>query len=218
MIVLAFALTIVIAYFLGGVNSAIIVTKIRSGNDIRDVGSGNAGLTNTLRTQGKLSALYVLIGDVSKGLLAVFIAKIIFYIFTGLNIADVSNGLYYAHYVAVTACTLGHIFPPLYSFKGGKGILVTASALLVAEPFSAIILILIFIALVSLTKYVSVGSLAAAFCLPITTTLYSWAKGDQTLYTNLIITVLLGGLVIFMHRGNIKRLIAGNEKKLGQKE
>lgn len=218
MIILAFVLTIVIAYFLGGVNSAIIITKIRSGKDIRSVGSGNPGLTNTLRTQGKMSALVVLLGDAAKGIISVLLAKLIFFLLTGMAISDVSNGLYYVHYLAVFACTVGHIFPPLHGFKGGKGILVAASALLIAEPLSAVMLICIFAGLVSLTKYVSVGSVAAAVAMPVTTFLFNWSKGDPTIYISLIITIPLGALVVFKHRANIKRLLEGNEKKLGQKE
>lgn len=218
MIILAFVLTIVIAYFLGGVNSAIIITKIRSGKDIRSVGSGNPGLTNTLRTQGKMSALVVLLGDAAKGVASVLLAKLIFWLLTGIAISDVNNGLYYVHYLAVFACTVGHIFPSLHGFKGGKGILVAASALLIAEPLSAVMLICIFAALVAFTKYVSVGSVVAAIALPITTFLFNWSKGDTTIYISLIITVTLGILVVYKHHSNIKRLLEGNEKKLGQKE
>lgn len=216
--ILAFILTIIIGYFLGGINTAIIITKIRSGKDIRSVGSGNPGLTNTLRTQGKLSALVVLLGDAAKGVIAVLLAKLIFWLLTGMAISDVGNGLYYAHYVAVLACSLGHIFPPFYGFKGGKGILVTAAALLIAEPLMAVMLICIFAGLVSLTKYVSVGSVAAAISLPMTTFLFSWSKSDPTIYISLVITLFLGLLVVYKHSANIKRLIKGNEKKLGQKE
>ena len=137
MIYLCYAIMIIVTYLLCGINTAIIVTKIKTGEDIRTLGSGNAGLTNTLRTQGKIAALFVLLG--------------------------------------------------------------------------------IFIIVVALTRYVSLGSCIAAVCYPVTILVYSLITGDPCVWINVILSALIAVLILFMHRGNLVRLKNHTEKKLGQK-
>ncbi len=213
MIILSFVLSILVSYFLGGLNTAIIVTKIKSGEDIRKLGSGNAGLTNTYRTQGKLAALFVLIGDILKGVFAVLATRLIFAYVGGVNALDVSTGFYFVGYMSTLCATLGHVFPPLYGFKGGKGVLVTAGAMLAAEPLLSLILITVFIVLTLATKYVSIASCTVAILYPITALLFSIWHNDPSMPYNIIFSGIACALMLFMHRANIKRLLNGTENK-----
>ena len=134
---------VLIPYFLCGVNSAIIVTKIKCGKDIRTLGSGNAGLTNTLRTQGKAAALFVLLGDVLKGVLSVIAVDLCFRFIAGIDVRVTEGGWTWVLYAAGVAAILGHVFPIYYGFKGGKGVLVTVSVLLAINWIPAVILLLL---------------------------------------------------------------------------
>lgn len=208
---------IIVPYLLCGINTAIIITKIKSGKDIRTLGSGNAGLTNTLRTQGKLAALFVLLGDVLKGVISVLAVRFAFYYLAGIDTTAYENGLNYVAFVAALTGILGHVFPVYFKFKGGKGILVSVSILMTVEWIPACILFGIFIIIVAITRYVSLGSCAAAVLYGPTVLVFGLLTGDPCVYINTVIALMIGALIVFMHRGNIVRLKNHTEKKLGQK-
>ncbi len=128
MLIICFIITALLPYLLCGINSAIIVTKIKSGDDIRTLGSGNAGLTNTLRTQGKLAALFVLLGDVAKGVLSVVFVGLSFRLLADIDPWSAGSEYEWALYASGASAILGHVFPVYYGFKGGKGVLVTVAA------------------------------------------------------------------------------------------
>ena len=144
------------AYLLGSINSAIILSKVFYGDDIRRHGSGNAGTTNMLRTYGGKAAILTLVFDMLKTVIAIFIAGILFG-FQYLAAISVSQELYVAGLFAV----LGHIFPIYYRGKGGKGVLCAATMGLMLSPIAFAILILLFVAIVWITKYVSLGSVVS---------------------------------------------------------
>lgn len=217
MIYLCYAIMLIVPYLLCGINSAIIVTKIKTGEDIRTLGSGNAGLTNTLRTQGKIAALFVLLGDVLKGVLSILIVRFSFLWLAGIDTTDFSNGMNFVAFVAGLAAILGHVFPVYFGFKGGKGILVSVSVLMTIEWIPACVLLGIFIIVVAITRYVSLGSCIAAVLYPFTILGYGLLTGDTCVYINMILAALIGILILFMHRGNLVRLKNHTEKKLGQK-
>ncbi len=217
MIYLCYAIMLIVPYLLCGINSAIIVTKIKTGEDIRTLGSGNAGLTNTLRTQGKVAALFVLLGDVLKGVLSILIVRFSFLWLAGVDTTDFSNGMNYVAFVAGLTAILGHVFPVYFGFKGGKGILVSVSVLMTIEWIPACVLLGIFIIVVAITRYVSLGSCIAAVLYPFTILGYGLLNGDPCVYINMILAALIGILILFMHRGNLVRLKNHTEKKLGQK-
>ena len=217
MFVLCMLLAAVIPYLLSGINSAIIVTKIKSGVDIRTIGSGNAGLTNTLRTQGKLAAVFVLLGDILKGVLSVVFVSLIFKFLLGIDTYSHADGYTWVNYFAGIFAVLGHIFPIYYGFKGGKGILVTFAAMLAINWIPALILLGVFGVIVAITRYVSLGSIIAAACYPVAVYIFSVLQEDSCSVINLILSGLIGAMLIFMHRSNIKRLLSHSEKKLGQK-
>lgn len=220
--ILALALTAVISYLLGSCNSSIIVVRLLKHEDIREHGSKNAGLTNTLRCYGKGPAALTLIGDLAKGIVAVLLSQLVCRLILGSDFSE----KYFIDaqaigYIAGFFAILGHIFPIYYGFKGGKGVLVASSVLIIIDPLTFAIVIPFFILVVIITKYVSVGSISAAVAYPIITFCVNYfARGDALnkalLYT--AFTVCTGILLIYMHRANIQRLKAGTENKFSIKK
>lgn len=221
MLILSFLIAGVCGYLLGSINSAILTVKILKHEDIRNFGSGNAGLTNTLRCFGKQCALFTLIGDLSKGVIAVFLSQIFGNMLTG-GTAD----LYLLGCIAGIFAMLGHVFPLYHQFKGGKGVLVGVSIFLVLDWRVFLILIGIFSIVLAISKYVSLSSMIATICCPIATGLAQTFLPDirhQTFTTGQIwlhvgILCIMAFMIIFMHRSNIKRLINHTEPKLGEKK
>ncbi len=201
------AASMVIGYFLGSLNFAIIITKLFAHDDIRKHGSGNAGLTNVLRTLGKGPAALTLLGDFSKGIMSVLIARLIFSLFTGLNVVVIGD------YFAVYGALLGHVFPLYYGFKGGKGILVSFGALIILSPIAALICFTGFLICVIVTKYVSLGSVVAGTLFPFTIMLMNYINFGTITY-EVFFTLPIAALIIYMHRANIKRLLSHTENKI----
>ncbi|MBQ8552069.1 MAG: glycerol-3-phosphate acyltransferase [Clostridia bacterium] len=195
-----------ISYFLGGLNFAIIISKYKFKDDIRRYGSGNAGMTNMLRTYGKAAAAFTLLGDMAKAMVSVLI---------GTLLAGEAGA-----YIAGFCCVLGHSFPCLYGFKGGKGIVVTAAMLLCLEPLVFLILFVIFVLLVASTKYLSLGSIIGMLLYPlILNRLYPIVNGGASEGAVVaIVSILNAVLVIWLHRENIKRLMSGTENKFSLKK
>lgn len=217
MIIICFIITAVLPYLLCGINSAIIVTKIKTGEDIRTMGSGNAGLTNTLRTQGKLAALFVLIGDVAKGVLSVFFVGLSFKLLAGIDPWAAGCEYEWVLYASGASAILGHVFPVYYGFKGGKGVLVTVAVLLAIDWIPAVILLGIFGLIVAVSKYVSLGSCIAAVLYPFTVLIFGIMEESPCRWGNFAFSALIAFLIVFMHHENIKRLLNHTEKKIGQK-
>ncbi len=180
-------------YLLGSLNSALIVGKFYS-VDVRQHGSGNAGTTNTMRTLGKKAALFVLLGDIAKGLLAYAAG----YFICGGQL----DGM-----IAGTAAIIGHIWPVYFGFKGGKGVLTTLAVLFMLDWRAALGLLCVFIVILILTRFVSLGSVVGAFLFPFVEILFG--RNTETIIFSAIIAVL----IIVMHRSNIKRLLSGTESK-----
>lgn len=189
-------LCIIVPYLIGSINPAIIFSKKIYHDDIRTHGSGNAGATNTLRTYGKKMAALIFCLDLLKAAVAVIFGSLIMTREIGGAIA----GLF---------VILGHMFPIFYRFKGGKGVACLAMVVLILSPISFAILISLFVVLVLMTRYVSLGSVMCAFLYPIIQFAFYPQHGWITLSS--ILTMLL---VVFMHRENIKRLMAGKESKI----
>lgn len=218
MVWICYIIMLVVPYLLGGINTSIIVTKLRSGKDIRDMGSGNAGLTNTLRTQGKAVAGIVLLGDVAKAVLAVWAVRLSFLLIGGIDTTVLENNMNWVGYMAVLMTVVGHIFPIYYGFKGGKGVLAAISAIFTLDWRTGCVLLGIFIILVAITRYVSLGSCIASGLYFASTLVFSMLiDHDPSAVINIFLGFFTGYLIVFMHRGNIKRLLAHNEKKLGEK-
>ena len=203
------------AYLLGSINTAIVISKVFYHDDIRKYGSGNAGLTNMLRTYGKGAAGLTLLGDVLKTALAIFITGFLlgFYYIEGISLGD--GYCYFAGLFAV----LGHVYPIYYNFKGGKGVLVTSAMALILTPIPFLALLTIFIVVVAISKYVSLGSVTAAILYPVIANAYiniflSY-KAPGVLS---ICTVLLAIFIVWLHRGNLQRISERTERKISFKK
>lgn len=225
--ILALFLSAAISYLLGSCNSAIIVVRLWKKVDIRDFGSKNAGLTNTHRCFGKRAAIITLLGDLTKGIVAVLLSKLIFILFDtgisdvlGTEVTGVNN-LRFIGYIAGFLAIIGHIFPLYYGFKGGKGILVSASILIVTDPLTFCIVIPFFALILALTKYVSISSITAAIVYPIITFTTQYYITDVPKNLALLHTILVIGtsiLLIYMHKSNIVRLKNHTENKFSFKK
>ena len=191
------------AYLCGCFNGAVIVSKYILHDDIRSHGSGNAGLTNFYRTFGGPLTLGVISCDVLKAIAAVLLGVWIFSWF-GFNGFD----LIYAKYWAGLWCLLGHMFPCMFHFKGGKGILSGGTIAIMLDWRLALLVWGGFLILAVLTRYVSLGSVFAAAAFPVGTWLF--VSHDPVI---MALALLLGGLVLYMHRANIHRLLTGTENK-----
>lgn len=215
MLILAILISAVLSYLLGSFNSSILVVRLLKHQDIREFGSHNAGLTNTLRCFGKGCAALTLVGDLAKGIVAVLLSKGICELLgTGLT---AQNDVHFIGYIAGIFAILGHVFPIYYHFKGGKGVLVGVSVFLGIDWKVFLCLIVIFAVVLAISKYVSLGSIIAAACCPVVTFLFQfWQRGDLPmwyLWLNTGLAALMGAWVIYMHHTNIQRLKAGNENK-----
>ncbi|MGI5895247.1 MAG: glycerol-3-phosphate 1-O-acyltransferase PlsY [Candidatus Merdivicinus sp.] len=199
------------AYLIGSVNFAIIVTRLFAKKDIRDFGSGNAGMTNVLRTLGKGPAALVTIGDFCKGMLAVLIGHLILGLLNG-------GVPFYADYLIALLVMLGHCFPVFYGFRGGKGILVSAGVILVLDWRVFLIVFAVFMVVVLLKKIVSLASICTAVAFPIATLVVALLDNSPYVLWDTLSAILIAAIVIFMHRGNIKRLLNGTEKAFGKKK
>lgn len=208
-----------LGYFLGSCNFSIIFVKIMTGKDIREMGSKNAGLTNTYRCVGKTCALLTLIGDVLKSILAVYLA----FLFCNIMKAGMKpyNDVQYIGYIAGIGAVLGHIFPVYYNFKGGKGVLAGASAFLVINPKVFLTIFAIFVVILSISKYVSLASIFASVYCPLAVFCMSFIVEDCTFgksFLYFILSIPMAGLIIWRHKPNIDRLLAGTENKFSIKK
>ena len=198
-----YILIIIIAYLLGNISTSYLVAKKLTGIDIRTQGSGNAGSTNVLRTLGKKAGAMTFVGDLLKGVIAVWIAKII---------SDVSGiDQQTAQYLGVVFVVAGHNWPVFLGFRGGKGVATSLGAMLAVNPIIALICFATFLVIVFFTKYVSLGSVLGILMSPVLMILVENKKG-------VFVTLFLSLSVIYTHRANIKRLLNGTERKIGQKK
>ena len=196
--IVTWILLAIAGYLLGCANGAILTSKIFYHDDVRKHGSGNAGLTNFYRTYGGKLVLCVIAVDMLKAVVAVEL---------GGAILGGALGKYFMGFF----CMLGHMFPAPYRFKGGKGILSSGTLLLCLDWRVALVSWGAFAVLVALTRYVSLGSVAAAALLPVTT--FFVYRGAAHFPWIMLLGTLIGGMVVWAHRENIKRLIHGTESK-----
>ncbi len=199
-IILKTAVAAVIGYLIGSINTSIIVGKI-AGVDIRKKGSGNAGATNALRTMGKKAAIIVALGDVLKGITACLIGMFL----TG-EVENIGNpGLMAGGVSAV----IGHNWPLYFGFKGGKGILTSLAVVFMMDWRMALLLLGVFIIVVAVTRYVSLGSIIAAALIPVVALIPPLRHSGIFFAFALVLAVL----AVARHGSNIARLVKGTENK-----
>jgi glycerol-3-phosphate acyltransferase PlsY len=200
------ALVLLQAYLLGSIPFGYLLVRLLSGSDIRESGSGGTGATNVSRKAGKGAGVATLLLDALKGFAAVLIAQ---------RILDGSSDSFCFVGGAAIAALLGHIFPVWLRFRGGKGVATAIGAFLVLDAMALAIAGLIFLLVVALTRYVSLGSILAAVSLPILI-LVQQVIGPVPNFESLIFTATVAaGLIILAHRTNIGRLVTGSENKFG---
>lgn len=188
----------VLGYLLGSINCAVVISKLKYGEDIRKHGSGNAGATNMSRVYGKSAGVATLLGDVLKTVAAVTIAR-----FLCGDVIAYMTGMF---------CAFGHAFPCYYGFKGGKCVAVTAAMALSLDPVVFLIAFIVFALMLVGTKYVSLASISAALMYPlILDNIMKMRCGHDDLRVVFVLVVCM--LIVFLHRANIKRLLDGKENK-----
>ncbi len=217
----------VIAYLLGSLNIAIIVTKLFTKKDIRTMGSGNAGFTNVMRSVGTAAGVITFVGDFLKCALAVVIGSLLFRTMNvdseAINLTELSG---YGKYLGGLFCFLGHIYPVYFKFKGGKGIVTMAALAAFINPVVFAVSIGSFLVTFLFTKIVSLGSIIGSCVLVAATFLVNYFycfKSASTVSFEyvIVVTVLtffISATAIIKHKDNIKRLLRGEEKKLSLKK
>ncbi len=197
-------LTILIAYLIGAIPFGFLIPKLFGIADVRKLGSGNVGATNAYRTAGPVAGILVLIFDIGKGVAAVMLARFI----PGTVIPTE-----YLLFAAGMAAILGHIFTIFLGFKGGKGVNTALGVMITILPLETLVALVVFIIIVSITHYISLGSMLAASMLFLMTFAEWLFKLKEIPPVYVVVTLLLVLLILFSHRSNIKRLRDGNENR-----
>lgn len=205
MVYVTYVVALLVAYLLGSINTAIIVSMFYK-KDIRDCGSKNAGTTNVLRTFGKSAALIVLICDLLKAVLAVFIVKIAAYALIGVLPA---LNPHICLYLAGIGAVLGHNYPIYFGFRGGKGIAASIAVILMISPLYGLICAVIGILIMMTFRYVSLGSIVGSATYFLLVLIFHFQD-----YYFVLFAFVIAAMAIFKHRANIGRLIHGSESKL----
>lgn len=210
----AYIIMAIIAYAIGSINFSVIISKKIAGFDVREKGSGNAGSTNVLRTVGKKAAALTLVCDILKGVISVLIALLIG------KIAGKSANSAIIVEIAALAVVIGHTFPIFFGFRGGKGVATSLGVILIVNWKIGLICLIFALALMALTRMVSLGSISAAVLFAVLTIFVrdSYIGGIDFDFSFIVFGILLATLVIFNHRSNLKRIINGTENKLGSKK
>ena len=216
-ILAACLLTALSGYLLGSILFGVLISKVLYNDDVRSHGSGNAGMTNVLRTYGKLAAVLTTLGDVGKSVAAVRLGRLLFTALLGGQTAlDPVCGAY----LAAIFCMIGHSRPLFFGFKGGKGVLVGAGAALATEPLVCAVLLGIFRVEFAITRIVSLGSIIIAALYPVATLIHLLAHGADaaTVAFSTVCCAIMAAMVIWLHRSNIERLKNGTEYRFGEKK
>lgn len=212
----------IFAYLLGSIPFGYILVRVFTGADVRTQGSGNIGATNVARTGKKGLAIATLVLDAAKGALAIVIAGLVHTMtlppepqLYSVPIETLQRHEYTLMSIAALFAILGHMYPVWLKFKGGKGVATGLGVFLALAPKAVLIVLVFFLIIVAITRYVSLGSIVAAALFP-----FAFYYMHPQHGTPLILTMISGVslLIIWKHRENIRRLVAGNENKFGAKK
>ena len=191
-------LTVIIGYLLGNLNGAICASKLR-GDDVRSHGSGNAGLTNFIRSYGANHSFLVILIDAGKGVIACVLGGLLL-----MNDLNFTTGAV----IGGTAVMVGHMLPMFYGFHGGKGILTGLFVAIVTDWRVALLILVVFAIVYFSTRYVSLSSVLAAFAFGV-----GFAVFHHEDLVVMLCGIFMGAMAVFMHRTNIVRLLKGQESK-----
>ncbi len=197
-------LLIVVAYLIGSIPTALIISRSFFNIDIREYGSGNMGATNTFRILGPRFGTIVMVGDMIKGMLAVSLYNLLpYYINNELDRTNLMIGL-------GLAAVVGHIYPVWANFKGGKGVATLFGMILAIQPIVAISCVGVFLLVLFLTRYVSLSSIIAGIALPICVL---WIYNEKEIFYR-VFAIAVAALILLTHQKNIGRLLKGNEGRV----
>ena len=197
---------VAIAYLLGSIPFGYLFVKylFTSGEDVREIGSGGIGATNVTRRAGVKGGLLTYVFDVAKGVAAVLLMK------------PVASEDYFWIGAAALAAIIGHVFPIFLGFRGGKGVATGVGVYLALAPYSVLTTLVLWAAIVYLTRYVSLGSIVATAAVPLWTLLYyGWLQPSPHLKALLVVAIAGCALIVATHHENIRRLMSGTENKIG---
>ncbi|MDR2654804.1 MAG: glycerol-3-phosphate 1-O-acyltransferase PlsY [Oscillospiraceae bacterium] len=204
MIIIAVLITLCTGYLIGSVSFAVIFSRAFAGKDVRALGSGSAGTTNVFRSFGPVPAVLTAAGDFGKGVLSAFLGIVI--------CRALGQGGLPGAYIAGFGAVVGHMAPVFFGFKGGKSVMTTAGIILMTDPLCLLILFALFALVFLCGKIVSLSSISVAFAYFIITLILRRLFWPETCFA-----IVSGGLVIFLHRANIGRLLRGEEAKITNK-
>jgi len=193
--IFAFLFILVVVYLIAAIPTGLVLSRMMGSEDVRTQGSGNIGATNVYRVAGKLAGVLTLLGDMLKGLLPLLAVK------TWLSPTPEQLG------IASAIAIVGHCYPVYLKFKGGKGVATALGIFLVLSPKAVLGALIVFIITVALTRFISLGSVLAAMSAPLLSLMLSY---PQPIF---LATLFIAALVIWRHRGNIKRLLDGTENR-----
>lgn len=217
-------ITAVVAYLFGSISFAVIFTKMSSKKDIREMGSGNAGFTNVLRSVGVAPAVFTLLFDFLKGVIAGFVGRMLFS--TLAVVPEIKSELIiYGGFIGGVFAIIGHMYPVYFGFRGGKGIVTSAAMMAVTDWRVFLLIVATFLIIFIASRIISLASITCAALYGVYTFIISFFFEYKTgefplrfvILTSLL-ALLLGTFVIIKHKDNIKRLINGEEKKLTVKK
>ncbi len=205
-------LAIILSYLVGAIPSAYIIVKLVKGVDIRNYGSGNVGFTNALRVVGFLPGIIVLLVDIGKGLFAVLVIS---------RLGSLQQNIFsvYMPVLCAGAAIVGHIWTIFLKFHGGKGVATSLGIFFGLNWLAGLLSLIVWLLVVAITRYVSIGSilLCITFCITIFIDRSHFVSHSVNIWTIRALGIVITALVIYKHKGNIQRLIRGEERKFGQK-
>lgn len=200
-------LIMLLSYLVGSVPTSIIVSRLGYGFDIRDKGSGNAGGTNAFRVLGWKAGVFVTAIDISKGIIAT-------YFISQIRVGDLDFDQTLVQMIAGTSATVGHIWTIFAGFRGGKGVGTAAGMIIVLYPVAVLICLIVFATVLISSRYVSLSSISAAICLPLSLIVLNLLFDLPISGLLFIFAILIAALIVYTHRQNIQRLMTGSENRI----
>ena len=203
------------AYLLGSINFAVIFTNIFTKKDVRDFGSGNAGMTNVLRVAGPLPGILTFLCDAAKGAIACYIGRHIIFSYLFENFPELRE-VYLPIYGALICgffCMIGHVFPAFFQFKGRKAVAVSVGIFAIVDWRCISVALAVFVIILLITRIISISSLLATASMPVCVYLFPRNTGEKV-WISVLLTLAMALIIYLKHIENIKRLILGQEKPI----
>lgn len=210
--ILLVLIAVIQAYLFGSINFAVIISKLFAKKDVRDFGSGNAGMTNVLRVFGVLPGILTFLLDVLKAAVACYIGQHVIFSYLSSNYGGRWYVPVYGAFLCGVFCMLGHVFPLFFEFKGGKAVAVSVGIFAIADWRAILIVLAVFIIVLLISRIISISSLTATACMPVCITLLPRNSGE--LWILLLLTFIMVLIIYIKHLENIKRLLKGEEKPI----